>query len=657
MRKLRILKRVFAIKKLFLLILLPMLATSFFFLGTQLVQGTQHYPNCLHFDMTFNATGWNSSTMGTGMDIGCAGDYGADGCRGGVARIRPGERLELRRCTCAPYGDPRYSGRGCLVIGRDLAMEDYSVSGTTRRRVVRGPGTDLPSYCRLVVKGTSYTNTDFFPTAGQYDANPAAGFCGPNGTERDKSFSVICTPPVTNTPIPPPPTATPRPPTIPPTVPPTSTPIPTSTPTPTPAVTYSISGGIFIDDDGDSTQEATDGNGRKDTGEDFFSGTLNIAGPSLNANITSGATGFTRTSLPAGQYTVSYPVANIPAGHTATYPVNTPPPRTTVTVGTACTVNPATGGHQYAVCGSGSVTGLTFGLRPPPQAEKWIQSVGGDVRWDRPGLSNIIPPGTTSVCPSSPTGPYVSADSLSGSTLTGGVVFTGINPRFLADGSNPRPKANPLGRLVSGNNPFTPSRAGTIKTSYSYVKAAIERGRPDNVRGIFGSVACAESVGPVCNLKSPLAGGIYVGAANESVTLRNSSNTYTFGAGDYVFLIDRDLYIETNLIVPRGSSVIFVVRGEIHVGGGVNRIEGVFSTNSTFIIRNNPSPTPLTVEGNIIANAGLSSGNFTNERDLGAQNAECPAVRIINRPDFILNGPAIIRYSNYLVQEVAPRGN
>ena len=199
-------------KKLFGLIIIFVSSVLFFTLGMQLTQGQSTYPQCLHFEVKFNATGWNSSTMGQTMDVGCAGDYGSGGCRGEVKAVKPGQTATLDQCTCTPYGDPRYDGKGCLVIGHNLKMEDYSAGGgITRRRVVRGDNDPLlPNYCTLIVKGKTYDyrSTDFFPSQAQYEADPTVTFCGTNGTERDKAFSIDCsiptTPPPTNPPPPPP---------------------------------------------------------------------------------------------------------------------------------------------------------------------------------------------------------------------------------------------------------------------------------------------------------------------------------------------------------------------------------------------------------------------------------------------------------------------
>jgi hypothetical protein len=211
-------------KKLLILVFIFISSAVFFALGVHFTEGQSTYPQCLHFEVTFNATGWNSSIMGETMDVGCAGDYGSAGCRGEVKAVKPGNTVSLDQCTCTPYGDPRYGGKGCLVIGHNLKMEDYNAGGgITRRRVMRADNDPLlPSYCTLTVKGKTYDyrSTEFFPSQAQYEADPTVTFCGTNGTERDKAFSIDCSLPTTPPPTEPPPTEPP----------------PTEIPTPEPTV-------------------------------------------------------------------------------------------------------------------------------------------------------------------------------------------------------------------------------------------------------------------------------------------------------------------------------------------------------------------------------------------------------------------------------------
>ncbi|MBI4098173.1 MAG: hypothetical protein HY426_04000 [Candidatus Levybacteria bacterium] len=401
-----------------------------------------------------------------------------------------------------------------------------------------------------------------------------------------------------------------------------------------PPATYSITGGVFIDNNGNGLRESTDGNGRKDAGEPYTNGNIRIGG----TDYSSGGSGFSATGFADGStQTVTY--TNPPPGYNVTYPGSNPP-SVGVTVGGAC----ADGGGDSG-CNNGNIENLNFGIAPII-ADPWIQSIGGDLRYDRINFINIVPDGAT--C-SNTTRPYVSSNSVVNNNLSSGIVFSGTGPQFAQSGTQ-NSKAAPNGWLLTGNA-FSPARSGTIKTSYTYVKAAIDKGRV-TTSPMFGG-ACTQGSGPNCNLRGGLTHGAYI--QSGSVTLQGGG-TYSFPAAqDYVFLIDGNLRIETNIDVPTDSTAIFIVSGNITVASNVTQIEGIYSANRTFTFDGGTN-NPLIIEGNIIANAGLSSGNILNNRDLEVANANCPAVRVVGRPDFILNSPELIRYPNSLIQEVAPQG-
>ncbi|MBI2622008.1 MAG: hypothetical protein HYW63_05195, partial [Candidatus Levybacteria bacterium] len=413
--------------------------------------------------------------------------------------------------------------------------------------------------------------------------------------------------------------------------------------------TYFIQGGVFIDDDNDGISEPTDGNGRKDPGENYTSGTVNISG--VGNFSSSPGTGFTTPqTLVEGSYTVTY--SGPPAGYRATFP-SISPYSLTFNLGPTCA---SVGGDTN--CSAGSMQGVNFGIREEPVAS-WFQSVGGDVRLDRDSLKNVVPPGTVDVCSPS-TQPFVSSEQ--DTKLSAGVVFTGTSPIFSDTGAHPRTKAN-IKLWLDTLSPFTPSRAGTIKTSYPYVKSIIEKSRQP-IKPMFSPTdttrACNEGSGTNCTLKGDLAPGNYRNTGN--VTLIGGAYTFptTTPGGDYIFLIDGNLTIARNIVVPAGITAYFIVSGNITVAPTVTRIEGIYSADGNFIFAKASSglDSALTIEGNIIANAGLSNKNIDRKRDLGEDlNKQCPAVKVIYRPDFVLNSPELIRFSNYIIQEVAPRGN
>lgn len=429
---------------------------------------------------------------------------------------------------------------------------------------------------------------------------------------------------------------------------------------PPPGSTYSIQGGVYID--------TTNPEGKKTDSEPYVSRSgsesITITGrdagnSSINrtiTNFTQSANGFTSTGLPAGQYWIDFSGPNgRGAGWRVTYPSGTSPFRIPVTLGPTCN-DDATDQDGVALCtASGNVTNVDFGIKEQTD-DAWYQSVGGDVRIDTDGYRNIIPDGTNPVCGST-TYPYLTSNSVSGN-LTSGIAFTGNNPN-LSDTGTDRSKASNQGWLVAGNS-FTPVKPGTIRTSYVYMNNVIEKGRL-TVNSMFGSStskSCTTNSGPDCTLKGNLLNGIY--KSTNPVTIRGGGTpeTYTFPNGrDYIFLIEDDLRIESNIQIISGSTVTFIVGGDIIVSPDVTEIDGIYSADGSFITLGSTTGNddPLTIEGNVIANAGLNGDRFDQRRDLGdTQNAQCPAVTLVSRPDFILNGPELLRYTNYVIQELAP---
>ena len=133
-------------------------------------------------------------------------------------------------------------------------------------------------------------------------------------------------------------------------------------------------------------------------------------------------------------------------------------------------------------------------------------------------------------------------------------------------------------------------------------------------------------------------------------------NAYTFPVDpttpqSFIFLITGNLYIDGNIIVPRGSVAAFSTSGNIYVNksvgqvvntttlanGSVNNpnIEGLYSADQSFIVQSygsstavcNADGTPLdlklNVVGSIITNAAQQGGTFTNNRDLCIYDNQC----------------------------------
>jgi hypothetical protein len=304
-----------------------------------------------------------------------------------------------------------------------------------------------------------------------------------------------------------------------------------------------------------------------------------------------------------------------------TTPCTVSPPPTTVTI----TPPPVT---------------VTVTPTPASSANAWVQSVGGDIREDR-GRSfqtNIITAANEF---------FSQASTL----FSHGVVF--LSGTFnLGNPSDQSTKANSSTWLVT-NIEYNP--ANTINTSYSEVVKNLTRGGVmKNAINLFGGSTspCRNNFGPSCNLDPNLGGGVYFSDGN--VTLNQVTPRYEFNTNsDYIFLINGNLNIFSNLFVPKGSTAVFIVEGEINIGPDVTSIDGIFSADEKFVVEG--SDNQLIINGNVIANARRQNIQpFENSRDLGSGNATRPAVQVIMRPDFILNVPQLIRTGNFDRKEVAP---
>ncbi|MEK9207405.1 MAG: hypothetical protein AAB922_02920, partial [Patescibacteria group bacterium] len=372
--------------------------------------------------------------------------------------------------------------------------------------------------------------------------------------------------------------------------------------------------------------------------------------------------GFTIPNLLAGSYQVRY--TSLPATHVMTYPSNdpSPPPSFDITVGAGICND---GGHPDADCDTdGNINDLGFGIKPTP-VFPWFQTVGGDFRVDE-DLVDKISAATGNICTGNTTQAYGSVPSAALNLNSPGLVFSGTFNSDLGQGTGDRSdKANANGWFIEGK----PFGGSIIKTSYGYVVSVFNKGGLDSSKktNLFGSGSpCEGEPRPQCDLPGNLAKGIYTASPKQTgdkyALNLVGAGTYNFAPNrDYIFLINGNIRIDRNINVPVGSTVMFIVKGDIVITSNVTQIEGIYSADGDFIFYNDGTATaevPLTIEGSIIVNAGRIGGVFNNRRDLGSAagtgNASCPAIKIIFRPDFVLNMPATVKEPNYIIQEVAP---
>lgn len=384
--------------------------------------------------------------------------------------------------------------------------------------------------------------------------------------------------------------------------------------------TYSIQGGVFID----SIDALQNSDGIRQSGEPFASGaqgTLNIS------SVGNRSGNFTVTGLLQNAYVITYNLGNLPAGWEITYPVPPAPltnPSVQISLGDPCNE----GNHLFAQCDTpslGDISGVYFGIRQIP-ATPWFNGIGGDMRSDNT-LVNRIPNGANK---------YFSERN---SNQTAGVVFGNF---VLSPLTSQSPRiSNSSNWLV-----IRPFSANIIHTAYDSMQATLSKNGVWNTRT---NLSCTQSS---CILPATL-DGIYT-----SGDLKITSD-YDFNDGtNVIIMINGNLEIQNDITVQPGSTVMFIVSGEIKVAPNVIEIQGIFSANERFFVEGGTIGTgddPLEIQGSVIANSGRSTGvNFTNERNLLSGNETTPSVQIIYRPDFVLNAPAYIKFSNYSIKEVAP---
>ncbi len=425
----------------------------------------------------------------------------------------------------------------------------------------------------------------------------------------------------------------------------------TPTATPTPTLPNTITGNVYIDQNTDGYyQPATDAP---------FTGTIQLDFIDKNtsaivAQVNQAGPSYT-TTLPSGKYTVKY--KGPPTGYYMTYPLTSIPPSFDVSIGSPCTTT-----SKEASCSNGNISKLNFGII---DALPWIQNTCGDARIDS-GFTATIPPNPTNAC-GTPNGSYeiVSNNTCSN---TPGIVFSGAtgNPTTMFGATG---KASIANWIVGGSaypESFSPVNTATIRTSYSYLSTSV---RKSGITPIDLATVPGCSNFSNCNLPPTLAHGVYQAGMNSSTPIDLTLQPYTFPANqDYIILIHGNLHIQGPIHVPVGSTVVFAVSDNITVDQSVGEttptscqsdVEGFYSADNSFIVNSVGGCTigpdkRLNIAGSIIANAALNGGSFQNTRDLCSSNSTTPAITFTQRPDFILNAPALIKRENHIWQEIAP---
>lgn len=397
------------------------------------------------------------------------------------------------------------------------------------------------------------------------------------------------------------------------------------------ASTKVITGGIFIDENGNGVKDCIDPNDPANCTDTYlapnWSGqrvTLNPGNVSKNGPDAIDGN-YAYDTLTGSSYTVN--LSRTGVGYTRTYPSLDTYTITNLGNSATCSVTPASSNAECTA--TGDVVNADFGITPSAlPAGPWIQGTGGDMRSDQ-GFDVTIP-----------SGQYMSITS--GTLASPGIIFNfDVNGNFSTRGWH------------ADDNGYG---GRSIKTSYTSVKNALTRAG-SSVYDFFGEAnsPCTGTV-PNCALGASEAEGFFQHTGDVNLTA--VSNSFTAGR-DYIFLVQGNLNINSNITIPPGATAMFVASGNITVNGAVTNIEGIYSADADFIVLVSPSNAQLTVGGSVIGNALSNAANttpFINNRTMGSANDTTPSVRFIYRPDFVLNAPSLIKGSNYNFTEVAPPG-
>lgn len=418
---------------------------------------------------------------------------------------------------------------------------------------------------------------------------------------------------------------------------------------------YSISGGAFIDEDGDEM---------KDPGENYWNTTPqtftilefpsnNIPNTTLltrNVNNTDGT--FSFSHMLERTFRIYY---NWQAEIFQFFDVT---PSTTPGVGTPPYFtlyfdrNPASNCFLPRIgiptnpdCQQSGIVNLNFALRRIAQ-QAWIHTLGGDVRLDN-GFTNIMPDNRN-----------FSANI--GSQIKNGIIFSDRNSSGVNIG-NRGANYNPEDWYVRDDG----IGSASIKISYSNLRQSII----DSGNRIPPALSCPTS----CTLSSRMVSGsntttIYEYNGNTRFT--NAGGTFTVPDNqNYIFLINGDLTIDTDIIIPQnsGSTITFAAARDIFIRPNVRRLHGIYSSGRVFkfdtavtdTVTGLTPDTQIEVQGNIIAGGqfqqrvyGVSRTLTPRESDAGTNGT--PTIIIRFRPDFVLNLPAIIRTALSKRIEVSP---
>jgi hypothetical protein len=360
-------------------------------------------------------------------------------------------------------------------------------------------------------------------------------------------------------------------------------------------------------------------------------------------------------------------------------PITPKPPTALFTVGNAST-GASCSVPSYAGCdANGNAINLNFGIS---DSFVWMQAVGGDITGNyisdsnKGGFTNTIPTSTNitnGACSASATGPYTMINGVGG---THGLINTGFKDATFGQGQLASAKAWLVGGSAGNSYAYNMPLSKQTKTAYANLSYLVKQSNVSTTD--LATLANCGIPSTSCNLppdNSLFPSKVYT--VNGDLTLNGTNGTYTFPIGQYVILVNGKININTKIVVPVGSFVLFSASGDINVAATVgdtyniatSNLEGYYSTDKSFNIlgknssgngancaTTNNEDLRLNVAGSIIVNASTINGGSFNysQRDMCAYDKQCPVFTISERPDFILNSPTFLMFPRRVWQEVAP---
>lgn len=288
---------------------------------------------------------------------------------------------------------------------------------------------------------------------------------------------------------------------------------------------------------------------------------------------------------------------------------------------------------------------VTFCIAP---TDPWFQTDTGDTRFYS-SLSNPVP-----------TDKYASV---------------GENAAAPVDAQYPGIFYSSGGTLKFGNG-VSSGKAWTVPTEYS-INAKTQNRNGGVSYDFYKSKARQEGVTIIPISDGVLdpnvlsANGVYEvkDVANGGTGMLTINSALAINGKRIVLLVSKEVTINAlaNITVTNGLLII-AAKGSITVDPTVTNLDGYYSAEKDIILSsagntcsNGVSDVPLTVNGTLIANSlkpfasvGPSGGTIQNKRSLCITNFTTPSLKVLSRPDFLIQMTDFYKTSYTKWQEVNP---